>query len=74
MSTAEFLTPKQLADRWHLRDQTLANWRTARQGPPFIKIGSKVLYPVEGIHAYERLNQSWLQQQASPGTSAATPS
>lgn len=72
MSSAGFFTPKQLADRWHLKDQTLANWRAARQGPPFTKIGAKVLYPIEGIHAYEKLNQSWLAQYQSPETSAET--
>lgn len=72
MSSPEFLTPKRLADRWHMREQTLANWRTARQGPPFIKVGGKVLYPVEGVHAYERINQSWLATSRSPETSAET--
>lgn len=73
MSAAEFLTPKELATRWRLSDQTLANWRSARQGPPYVKINTKVLYPIEGIHAYERINQSWLSQDSSQETSAETP-
>lgn len=56
MSDRAFLTPKELATRWRLNDQTLANWRTARKGPPFIRVGSKVLYPVEGVEFYESLD------------------
>lgn len=59
MSNA-FLTSKEIADRWRLSDRTLANWRSAGKGPPFIRVGSRVLYPVEGIHAYEKLSQQWL--------------
>jgi hypothetical protein len=67
---AAFLTPKELATRWKLNPQTLANWRALGKGPPYSKIGTKVLYPVEGIHAYESINQSWLQTSASQETSA----
>ncbi len=55
-----FLTSKEVADRWRLSDQTLANWRSAGKGPPFIRVGTRVLYPVEGIHAFEKLSQQWL--------------
>jgi hypothetical protein len=67
---AAFLTPKELATRWKLNPQTLANWRALGKGPPYSKIGTKVLYPVEGIHAFESINQSWLQTSASQETSA----
>jgi predicted site-specific integrase-resolvase len=64
-----FLTSKEVADRWRLSDQTLANWRSAGKGPPFIRVGSRVLYPVEGIHAYEKLSQQWLSnEQPQPST------
>jgi len=56
-STKEFLTSKELSDRWRLSDQTLANWRYAGKGPPFIRVGSRVLYPIDGIQAFERLHQ-----------------
>lgn len=67
-----FLTPKEVAGRWKLNPQTLANWRALGKGPPYSKIGTKVLYPIEGIHAYERINQSWLQTSRSQETSAET--
>jgi len=71
MGDRAYLTSKELADRWRLSDQTLANWRYAGKGPPFIRVGARVLYPTEGIHAYEKLSQQWLgneesQSQPSP--------
>lgn len=66
-----FLTSKEVAGRWRLSDQTLANWRSAGKVPPFIRVGSRVLYPIEGIHAYEKLSQQWLgndEQQPQPST------
>jgi hypothetical protein len=76
MSVSErpYLTSKEVAVRWRLSDQTLANWRSAGKGPPFIRVGTRVLYPIEGIHAYERIDQSWLSQDSSPAISAETQS
>jgi hypothetical protein len=68
---AAFLTPRELATRWKLNPQTLANWRALGKGPPYSKIGTKVLYPVEGIHAYETI-KPWLQTSRSQETSAET--
>jgi predicted site-specific integrase-resolvase len=69
--SAAFLTSKEVADRWRLSDQTLANWRSAGKGPPFIRVGTRVLYPVEGIHAFEKLSQQWFgdkEEQPQPST------
>jgi hypothetical protein len=71
MGDRAYLTSKELADRWRLSDQTLANWRYAGEGPPFIRVGARVLYPCEGIHAFERLSQQWLsnkEEQPQPST------
>jgi hypothetical protein len=73
--SAPFLIYKKVALRWKMSPQTLANWRASvGKGPPHIKISNKVLYPIEGIHAYEKLNQSWLATSASQEDSAAIPS
>ena len=71
MSERAYLTSKEVASRWRLSEQTLANWRHGRKGPPFVRIGSKVLYPTEGIVAFERLSTTWLgtdqsQSQSTP--------
>lgn len=63
MGQRAYLTSKELADRWRLADQTLANWRHAGKGPPFIRVGGRVLYPIEGIHAYEKLSDQLLSDK-----------
>lgn len=60
MSEQLYLTSKELAQRWRLSGQTLANWRHGGKGPPFIKVGAKILYPTDGITAYEKLDSTWL--------------
>ena len=65
MSERAYLTSKEVASRWRLSEQTLANWRHGRKGPPFVRIGSKVLYPTEGITAFEKLSQQWLGNDQS---------
>ena len=72
MEDGKFLSGPELASRWKLSHQTLANWRHAGKGPPFIRVGARVLYPLEGIHAYERISTSWLSKDNSRATSAAT--
>ena len=64
-----YLTSAQLAQRWRLRPQTLANWRWLGKGPPYIRVGARVLYPAEGIHAFEKLSPQWLTSDRSPATS-----
>ena len=66
-----YLTSKELAQRWRLNDQTLANWRHARKGPPFIRVGSRVLYPLEGIQSFEQPSTPWLLSDSSQETSDA---
>jgi hypothetical protein len=36
--------------------RTLRNWRTRRTGPPFVRLGRNVLYPIDGFAA-------WLKSQ-----------
>lgn len=48
------LTPKEAAERLRLSTGTLSNWRVRGDGPSFIKLGSKVLYPLAEVEAYEK--------------------
>ena len=48
------LTTKEAAERLRLTVNTLANWRVRGDGPRFIKMGRKVLYPVAEIVAFEQ--------------------
>lgn len=48
-----FLTPKELAMRWKITEQTLANWRSLDRGPPCIRISNRVLYRLVAVIEYE---------------------
>lgn len=54
----KFLTPAELSKRWNgaVTTGTLANWRNQGKGPAFQKIGSRVLYRLDQVVAYEAAN------------------
>lgn len=47
------LTPREAAARLRVTHGTLANWRVRGEGPLFIKMGRKVLYPMAQVEAFE---------------------
>ncbi|MCW5718670.1 MAG: helix-turn-helix domain-containing protein [Bauldia sp.] len=51
------LDQKQLARRWAMSPRTLERWRWLQEGPPFLKLGGKILYRVEDIENFERSNR-----------------
>lgn len=55
MEMAEFLTPYDLHRRWSkaISLKTLANWRSLKLGPPYSKIGGRVLYKTSDIIFWE---------------------
>ena len=48
------LTQMELADRWRMSERTLERWRWRKTGPSYIKLGSKVVYAITDVEAYER--------------------
>jgi hypothetical protein len=58
MSGNKFLTPEEVSERYRseITVGTLRNWRALKIGPPYIKIGKAVLYPVEELDAWDRKN------------------
>jgi excisionase family DNA binding protein len=46
------LIADEAAERLRVAKQTLARWRVEGQGPPFIRLGSRVLYRVADVDAY----------------------
>lgn len=57
--SSDYLTPRELAARWRniVSISTLDNWRSsANRGPRYVKIGGRVLYPLEEVLAYEQRN------------------
>lgn len=47
------LNQHQLARRWDLTARTLERWRWMTYGPPYIKIGGRILYRLSDIETYE---------------------
>lgn len=45
-------TPSRLAEYLELSEQTLANWRSRRRGPVWVKIGGQVRYRDSDIEAF----------------------
>ena len=58
MSDRKFLTAEEVAERYRgeVSVGTLRNWRSARIGPAFVKIGKAILYPVEELDAWDHKN------------------
>lgn len=55
----EYLTPDEVVARWRglISKSTLDNWRSSQnRGPRFVKIGGRVLYPLDEVVAYELRN------------------
>ena len=46
-------TPAQLAERWSCAVGSLANQRHNGEGPAYVKVHSRVLYPVARVEEYE---------------------
>lgn len=42
-----------LSRRWGVSPRTLEQWRWKGIGPPYLKIGGRVLYRLDDIEAYE---------------------
>ncbi len=50
----EYLTARELAERWKIHHRTLSNWRLTGRGPDFLKFGSwNIRYTLEAVEAYE---------------------
>lgn len=47
------LNQVQLARRWSLSPRTLERWRWLRQGPPYLRIGGRVVYRLSDIETFE---------------------
>jgi predicted DNA-binding transcriptional regulator AlpA len=55
--SSELLTPEQLAEHLQLSPLTLSNWRIAGKGPPYLKLGSRVVrYDLDAV-------ETWLAEQ-----------
>ncbi len=58
MADKKYLTAEEVSERYRgeITVGTLRNWRAMRIGPPYIKIGKAVLYPVEALDVWDKEN------------------
>ncbi len=58
MSDRMYLTAEEVSERYRgeVSVGTLRNWRSARIGPAFVKIGKAILYPAEQLDAWDQKN------------------
>lgn len=58
MAEIKFLTAEEVSQRYRgeVTVGTLRNWRAMRFGPPFVKIGKAVLYPIEELDEWDKKN------------------
>ena len=52
-----YLTSDNLANRLGLHPSTLAKWRMARTGPPFVRVGKRILYSVTSVERWMKANE-----------------
>lgn len=55
-NVASLLTPDQVAEALGTTTKTLANWRSRRTGPSFVRVAGRVYYPRSAYDAF------WLEQ------------
>ncbi|MBQ8038530.1 MAG: helix-turn-helix domain-containing protein [Lachnospiraceae bacterium] len=48
------MTEKELSEHWGIKRNTLQKWRSLGTGPIYVKLGGKVVYPLEAIREYEK--------------------
>lgn len=60
ISSIEFLTENQVAQRLNVSIATVRRWRMRNLGPPFKKIGTSVRYATDEL-------KSWLDSRPSGG-------
>lgn len=54
----DLLHPRQVAQRYEMTPESLANWRRVGKGPPWIRLGDgkrpRVMYRLDDVLAWER--------------------
>lgn len=57
-SHGEYVRPETLVKRWDgvVTLGTLRNWRSAGRGPPWTKVGHRVVYPLDKLIEWESQN------------------
>jgi excisionase family DNA binding protein len=62
----EYLMPKEAAALLNCSLRTLERWRNTGYGPPFIKTGRKILYPLASLEEWRKA-KSYRSTSEYPG-------
>jgi hypothetical protein len=46
-----------LSRRWNLSPRTLERWRWKGEGPPYLKLGGRIVYRLDDVLAFEDLGR-----------------
>ena len=68
----QFLTAQEVSSRYggKISVRTLGNWRNLGMGPPFSKIGGRVLYPLAKLVEWEQRNTVQSTSEYTKGNAA----
>ena len=53
-SATQHLLQAELAARWRISLRTLERWRTAGSGPDWLRLGTRIVYRLDDVLAYEQ--------------------
>lgn len=54
---AGHLLESELARRWRVSRRTLQRWRREGLGPDYLRLGRRIVYPVDAILAHEQASR-----------------
>ena len=57
MTEEVLLKPKEVEERFKIKVGTLANWRSQKKGPPYLKVGGRIYYTVSGLSNWLRAHR-----------------
>jgi hypothetical protein len=61
------LNQVQLSRRWSISPRTLERWRWLKAGPPYLKVGGRVVYRLEDVEQYEASQLQFIAPAAGNG-------
>jgi predicted DNA-binding transcriptional regulator AlpA len=70
-TSTRHLGQNELARRWGISPRTLERWRSASEGPTYLKLGGSVAYRLEDVLAYEAAQRRTTQAEAEQTLSKA---
>lgn len=72
MSPPTYLTIDEVVARYRgqIAEGTLNNWRSRGMGPPYLKVGKAILYPISELEAWDKrllVNHGGGRKRFAPG-------